>query len=199
MNATVQALLTSINIESWSPVEINYFWDHINLEARFLILKQTNITTSLGYNVDLQLLSNETNLNWLMLPDGVQSFLLRQQSSSLFNLTYAKWSWVDSSSQFANVTLYSQLTLAQCNQLTTVLNVLEPLTYDSKIVNAFTIVNSLNELFGLFFSLIKELFPLVGKPPVGPYSRVSNALNTFYNSVYNGQHFVWTYKQNRIF
>ncbi len=192
LNETVQALLSSSK-NQLNPDKIDYFWDHINLVFRILLLKQIN-TSTIGYNLESDFLLNQTKLNWNMLPENVQLFLLNQKWSDLINLTYSEWAWVDSNSLFANITIFSLLAWPQSEQLTNILNVLDPLKYNQNI-NRSSNEKSLCVLFDIIFSLIKHFFPLIGKPPFGPYSRVSNGLNTFYNSVYSVKNFILTYSQ----
>jgi len=109
-----------------------YLWDLYDSVKRFVLLNQTDVVTTLSWNVTQQLELNQTNLNWATLPANVQLFLQQELAQNQFaNLTFLSWGWTDSNNTFANTTLFSLFTSQGQQNLPVIRAILVPLTFSS--------------------------------------------------------------------
>lgn len=109
-----------------------YLWDLYDSVKRFVLLNQTDVITTLSWNVTQQLEQNQTNLNWATIPANVQLFLQQELTQNRFaNLTFLSWGWTDSNNTFANTTLFSLFTLQGKQNLPVIRAILAPLTFSS--------------------------------------------------------------------
>ena len=158
------------------------------------------------FDVISQLRQNVSNLNWVALPAGVQSFLLAQSDADLLSLTYLQWGWVDTTNTFASTTLYSLLPANIQNALPNAFNLLAPVTYDLSIdltVLNQTLYNSqikksynnrkrnlVVEFFESFFEQLSVVLPEEGRSKRSYYPRIPTATSTYENAVYVAQRFL---------
>lgn len=192
-------MLSSVTASPDPANNVQYFWDLINPVARFILLNQTLIS-SLSFNIAESLASNNSCLNWSLLPSNVQQSLLAQKASELLSLSYQQWGWVDSSNSFANTTLLSLLSASFQSSLSNLYILLAPLVYDSQVdltdlnktISENAVLNqkksklakgnAVKDFFDEFFKFFKGLLPANGRFRRGKF--VSSSKKPTAQSIY---------------
>ena len=121
-----------------------YLWDLISPLTRFILLNQTRIQNI--WNVKQAILLNQTKLDWSSLPSYVKSILVNDTfQQSLINMTFSNWGWTDSTSQYANVTLFSLIPSKYLLNLPNITNILSNLRFNL-VLNTTILAQSFLEL-----------------------------------------------------